>query len=186
VIALDPSKPLLWTVDALCSPAECRALVDRIEAARPSPAPITTARGFVMRPDIRNNDRAVFDDLDLAARLFERARPHVPDPILGMRPIATNERFRCYRYTPGQRFKPHYDGAFVRSADEQSLVTFMVYLNDGFEGGETAFSGLGKTIAPRAGTALFFQHHLLHEGCEVRAGTKYVLRTDVMFTRRGA
>lgn len=181
VIALDPTKPLLWTIDDLCTPAECADLVARIEAAKPAPAPITTGRGFVMRPEIRNNERVVFDDIELAARLFARARSRLPESMLTRRPVSANERFRAYRYSPGQRFKAHYDGAFVRSAEEQSLLTFMVYLNDGFEGGETAFLDLERVIAPRTGTALFFQHHLLHEGREVRAGTKYVLRTDVMF-----
>lgn len=183
MMALDPTKPLLWTIDDFCAPDECAALVSRVEAAKPEPAPITTGAGFVMRPDIRNNERVVFDDVALAARLFARARPRLPESMLGRYPASANERFRAYRYGPGQRFKPHYDGAFVRSADEQSLLTFMVYLNDGFEGGETGFLDLERVIAPRAGTALFFQHHLLHEGREVRAGTKYVLRTDVMFLR---
>lgn len=184
VIALDPTKPLLWTIDDLCTPAECADLIVRIDAAKPEPAPVTTARGFVMRPDIRNNERVVFDDVELAMTLYARARSRLPETMLSRRPVGANERFRAYRYRPGQRFKAHYDGAFVRKQgeqDEQSLLTFMVYLNDGFEGGETAFLDLERVITPRAGTALFFQHHLLHEGREVTAGTKYVLRTDVMF-----
>lgn len=181
MIALDLAKPLLWTIDDFCTPDECRDLVARIEAAKPAAAPVTTARGFVKRPDIRNNERVVFEDADLAARLFARAAPGLPGSMLGRRPVSANERFRAYRYAPGQRFKAHYDGAFVRSAEEQSLLTFMVYLNDGFEGGETAFVDLERVIAPRAGMALLFQHPLLHEGREVVSGTKYVLRTDVMF-----
>lgn len=34
---------------------------------------------------------------------------------------------------------------------------------------------------PRTGTALLFQHLLVHEGCVVRTGVKYVLRSDVMY-----
>ena len=181
VIALDPTKPLLWTIDDFCSPAECAELVLRIDAAKPEVAPVTTARGPVMRPDIRNNERVVFDDVELAMTLFARARSRLPETMLSRRPVCANERFRAYRYGPGQRFKAHYDGAFVRDQNEQSLLTFMVYLNDGFAGGETAFLDLERVIAPRTGTALFFQHHLLHEGREVTAGTKYVLRTDIMF-----
>jgi hypothetical protein len=29
--------------------------------------------------------------------------------------------------------------------------------------------------------ALLFQHEVLHEGCAVESGVKYVLRTDVMY-----
>ena len=34
--------------------------------------------------------------------------------MCGRRPVGVNERFRCYRYVPGQQFKAHYDGAFQR------------------------------------------------------------------------
>ena len=69
-----------------------------------------------------------------------------------------NERLRCYRYAPGQRFAPHHDGSFFRSDDERSLLTFMIYLNEGFEGGETALLDLERVIVPRTGMALLFQH----------------------------
>ena len=62
------------------------------------------------------------------------------------------------------------------------MLTLIVYLNDDFEGGETDFD-LGVCVDPRPGTALLFQHFLLHEGCKVTAGMKYVLRSDVMYRR---
>jgi prolyl 4-hydroxylase len=179
--SLDLSHPMLWTVADLLPPDLCAAQIARIEAAAPAPAPITTLRGAVMRPDIRNNDRVVFDDPELAADLLARVRGHVPELLSGMRLCGANERLRCYRYRPGQRFAPHYDGAFVRDDREQSLVSYLVYLNDDFVGGETNFLQLGQTIVPRAGTALLFQHRLLHEGAEVREGCKYVLRSDLMY-----
>ena len=33
--------------------------------------------------------------------------------------------------------------------------------------------------------ALLFQHRLLHEGAEVTAGVKYVVRSDIMYRRAG-
>lgn len=153
MLALDPTKPFVWTIGAFCTPAEGADVIARIEAGAPEAAPITTAGGFVMRPEIRNNDRVMFDDFDLAVRLFERARPRLPESMLGRRPIAANERFRAYRYRPGQHFKAHYDGAFVRDEAEQSLLTFMVYLNEGFDGGETAFLDLEEVVTPRRGAA---------------------------------
>lgn len=97
-----------------------------------------------------------------------------------------NERFRCYRYEVGQYFAPHFDGAFVRHRDERSLLTFMVYLNDCPRGGETNFFSLERSVKPSTGTALLFNHHLLHEGAEVTEGRKYALRTDLMYRRVGA
>jgi hypothetical protein len=37
------------------------------------------------------------------------------------------------------------------------------------------------TIVPKAGTALLFQHMLLHAGTRVRSGVKMVLRSDVLY-----
>jgi len=179
--SIDLSHPVLWTVPDLYPPDLCAAQIARIEAAAPAPAPISTLRGEQMRPDIRNNDRVAFDDPATAADLLARLGEHAPTWLSGMRLCGANERLRCYRYGPGQRFAPHFDGAFVRDEHEQSLVSFLVYLNDGFEGGETVFLQNGETIVPRAGMALLFQHRVLHEGAPVRSGVKYVLRSDLMY-----
>jgi hypothetical protein len=181
VIALDPTKPLVWTVPGFLAAEACRDLVARAEALGCEAAPVTTARGFVMRPDIRNNDRAMFDDVELAAALFQRISDAAPRRLCGRRPVGLNERFRCYRYEPGQRFAPHYDGAFQRNRRERSELTFMIYLNDGFIGGHTAFHDFDVDVAPRRGMALLFQHQVLHEGCAIESGVKYVLRSDVMY-----
>lgn len=183
--SIDLSHPVLWTVPELFTPGERAAWMERIEAAAPAPAPITTLRGAQMRPDIRNNDRVVFDDPELAGLLLARIRGHVPEELLGARLCGANERIRCYRYASGQRFAPHYDGAFVRDEHEQSLISYLVYLNEGFVGGETNFLQIGRSVVPRAGMALLFQHRVLHEGAAVHAGVKYVLRSDLMY-RTGA
>ncbi len=181
---LDTRNPLVITVDDVLTTAECTALIARIEAAGPTVAPITTATGFVQRPDIRNNTRVIFDDPALAATLFERVRAHVPERLEGAwRLCGANERLRCYRYAPGQFFAPHFDGAFTRSDDERSLLTFMVYLNECEAGGHTNLLDLELKIAPRAGRALLFNHHLLHEGERVHRGLKYVVRSDLMYRR---
>jgi len=138
-----------------------------------------------MRPDIRNNTRVMIDDVPYAADLFARIAPHVPATMYDgiWRAVRANERLRCYRYDVGQRFAPHYDGAFTRNATEESLYTFIIYLNEGFGGGETEFLDLGERIVPRTGMALLFQHRLMHEGCKVTAGRKYAMRSDIMYRR---
>lgn len=181
VCGLDLTQPLLWTVPTLLTADECQQFIARIEAGRPTAAPITTSAGFVMRPDIRNNSRVILDDRRLAAALFERLAAHVPRSLLRMHAVGVNERFRCYRYEPGQRFALHYDGTFARSPSERSLLTLLIYLNHDFVGGETAFPEQGECIRPQAGTALLFQHRILHEGCVVRSGVKYALRSDIMY-----
>jgi len=165
--------------------AKCAALIARIEAAGPSEAPIISGGEFVMRPDIRNNTRVIFDDVPLATNLFEAVRSHVPERLEGEWQLCgANERLRCYRYAPGEYFRSHFDGAFHRSRDERSLLTFMVYLNECEAGGHTEFDDLGFSVAPKTGGALLFNHFLRHAGGEVRAGIKYAVRSDLMYRRR--
>ena len=152
-------------------------------------APITIGPNrFRMAPEIRNNTRVILDDTGLARRLWGRLCPLLPAELEGMSAAGLNERFRFYRYEAGQKFDWHRDGAFHRSDREWSLLTLIFYLNDGYEGGETEFEYVTEgtlQITPRAGHALVFSHPLLHRGAPVRGGTKYVLRTDVMYRRDG-
>ena len=179
--SFDFRAPLAFALPDVMPGAECVRLIERIEALGPDDAPVSTAAGVVLRPDVRNNKRVMFDDQELARALFDRVASSVPASLCDMTPIGLNERFRCYRYEPGQRFAPHRDGSFERSRDERSLLTFMVYLNDDFSGGETTFLDYDEVVTPRTGSALLFQHMLVHEGSVVRTGVKYVLRSDVMF-----
>jgi hypothetical protein len=55
----------------------------------------------------------------------------------------------------------------------------LVYLNDEFTGDTTDFREF--QVAPKAGMALLFVHHSWHEGAAVTAGTKYVVRSHVMY-----
>jgi predicted 2-oxoglutarate/Fe(II)-dependent dioxygenase YbiX len=179
--SLDQTAPLVFTIDDVFGATKCTDTIARIEQLGPEAAPITTPHGFVMRPDIRNNTRVMFDDPGLAAELFARISGAIPAQVRGRRATGVNERFRCYRYEAGQRFAPHYDGAYARSPTECSELTLMIYLNDDFTGGKTAFHDFDVEATPRTGSALLFQHRLLHEGCVVSSGIKYVLRSDVMY-----
>src|SRR5262245_34469566 len=109
---VDLSKPLFFTVDGVLSPGECAALIARIDAAGPVVAPVLRASGPAVDLGTRNNTRVMFDDPELAELLFDRVRAHVPPVLKSWSACGANERLRCYRYAPGQRFAPHYDGAF--------------------------------------------------------------------------
>lgn len=184
-----PTKVLiperLITIDDFFSPEECAEHIARSEAGGFEAATVNTRAGAVMREDIRNNARLIVDEPELAASLWNRVAPFVPSPLFGRAAIGLNERLRYYRYEPGQTFKPHQDGAFSRPNGERSQFTFMIYLNEGFEGGATRFDlryPHGEIeVVPRAGMALLFLHSFRHEGALVTRGSKYVLRTDVMY-----
>jgi predicted 2-oxoglutarate/Fe(II)-dependent dioxygenase YbiX len=173
--------PGIFTHDGILSPKECEEWIAETERIGYAAAPITTAAGFVMAPDVRNNTRVIVDDLPRARALWDRVSSIVPAEREGWLAAGLNERFRFYRYDEGERFAPHYDGAFIRHANERSYLTFMIYLNDGFDGGSTTFSDWDVEIVPKAGTMLVFEHALLHTGEAVTRGRKYVLRSDVMY-----
>ncbi len=167
-------------------PAElCRALVARIEAESPSVAPIMVRGRPVMNTSIRNNERVIFDDAPLAAELFERTHEAIPQSLHGALAVGYNERFRGYRYRDGQRFAPHFDGAYFRpdrdGVREGSQLSALFYVSDGFSGGQTDLIDYQLRIVPTLGSLLLFEHAMLHEGCAVTSGTKYVLRTDAMY-----
>ena len=178
----------IFLIRDFATPLECDAFVADSEKTGYEEATITTAAGFVMNKDVRDNSRLIRDDPELAARLWQRANPFLPSRIENWRVTGFNERFRYYRYGPGQQFAPHGDGSFRRPNGEQSRLTFMVYLNDDFTGGETKFyqdSGVPRvSVRPERGMALVFIHRQLHEGAPVIQGRKYVLRTDVMYVQQ--
>lgn len=109
-----------------------------------------------------------------------------------------NKRMRFLRYGPGQFFRPHCDGPYGESKDDKILQTHFtlhLYLNDSkaeaggeaeLEGGATSFLSSDETrkldVDPKAGRVLIFQHkRLYHSGDDVKAGTKYTVRTDIMY-----
>ena len=111
---------------------------------------------------------------------------------------------------PGAVYRAHVDGAWppcgidaatgkyvpdVADGGVLSRLTFLVYLNDGFEGGATTFMTPAheqgrldaRAVVPRCGSVLVFPHGdtmgcLVHEGSGVTAGTKYIIRTEVEYT----
>lgn len=172
--------PGIVTVSGVLSPLECEVHMSTTETHGYSDAPVTTAWGPRMIPGIRNNTRVMIDDHERARWLWERIEPFVPPTLDGRRVVGLNERFRYYRYHPGQYFNWHRDGAFRRSRQEASQLTLMVYLNDDFTGGRTEFSDAAP-IDPQQGMVLLFEHTLGHRGAPVESGTKYVMRTDVMY-----
>lgn len=184
MFTVDQSSPYVVEVPDVLSVEECDQLINRIDDLGPEIATINTNQGVKVRTDVRNNERVIFDDESLAAKLLDRVRDHVPAVMRKRKLVGANERFRCYRYKPGMRFAPHSDGTFERDDNEKSFYTYLVYLNSGFRGGETnLFTQPELSIAPRPGLGLLFQHPIVHEGAEVTAGVKYVARTDLMYRR---
>ncbi|MDQ0592219.1 prolyl 4-hydroxylase [Chryseobacterium ginsenosidimutans] len=176
-IELDPQ---IFLIEDFLTHTECDEYILMSQKEVFEEAKINMKGQQLMNKGIRNNDRLMVFNKDLAENLFMRAVDFLPTHHENYRILDFNEMFRIYKYSPGQRFKMHRDGSYIRNENEKSFYTFMIYLNDDFEGGETEFENL-FTVAPKKGSALVFYHQLRHEGKTLMTGQKYVFRTDVMY-----
>jgi hypothetical protein len=104
--------------------------------------------------------------------------------------------------TIGGKFAPHYDYRRMTTIDTQSFMSVNIYLNDVPEehngatrilqhldpgrkpDRNTPLTVLGK-IQPTQGTASIFRETVWHDGEGLRAGEKFLLRTDVRYERQG-
>lgn len=166
--------PLLWTIDDVLDASECAEMCTKIERSAPSIA--------THNPLYRNQDRVMGDDPTFAADLFARIRANLPERIGDFELATLNARLRWYRYRAGQEFSPHMDHWYQPTPKRITLLTVLVYLNHGFEGGDTRFmEQVEERIRPHAGRVAVFQHKIRHEGERVTKGVKYALRTDVLY-----
>ena len=169
----------IFLIENVLSNDECDGFINESEIRGYQEATIETEKGSMLIKDVRNNQRQLFSDEILASNLWNRIKEHVPTNIGKSNAVGLNELFRFYKYKGGEKFKKHIDESFIRNEVEASYYTFMIYLNDGYIGGETRFEQL--EIVGKKGMGLIFLHSIPHEGCEVADGIKYVLRTDVMY-----
>lgn len=170
----------IWTIDHFISDRECDDLILFSEQKGYSEADVGLKSGAKMMKNVRDNYRLIYEDLKLSDDLWKIASAIHPFIVDGMSPLGLNKRFRFYRYDSGQRFKRHIDGRFKPNDTEESRITFMIYLNDDYTGGETRFNNV--VIQPKKGMALFFIHEQKHESTPIIEGIKYVLRSDIMYT----
>lgn len=169
----------IFTIDNFWSTQQCDAFIAKSESLGYQAATVETEKGQKVIESVRNNNRVLYRDSVLAESLWYQLKPFAPDQIGNSSAIGLNELFRFYKYQPGQEFKRHRDQSYIRNEAEASYFTFMIYLNNNYEGGETTFSSV--VVRPKKGMALIFLHDLEHEGSPVKKGIKYVLRTDIMY-----
>jgi hypothetical protein len=106
-------------------------------------------------------------------------------------PAPLFESPQVMHYDVGQEFSPHFDFLETDSEGQQGelarfgqrIATFLICLNEGFEGGETDFPAVGIRFHGRTGDALFFANvdasgapdrRTLHAGLPPTAGEKWV------------
>jgi hypothetical protein len=136
----------------------------------------------------RTNSSAIFHGMDAdLVHMLVQTRMAAACAI----PVSHMEASTVLHYAVGEAIDNHYD--FVDPShpnyDEEirafgnRVVTFLIYLNDGYDGGETAFPRLEISHAGRRGEGLYFVNTLadghanvrtLHSGRPPTRGEKWV------------
>ncbi len=96
-------------------------------------------------------------------------------------------------YAPGEQIQNHFDFVDPKSTNDyageiarngQRIITFIVYLNEDYDGGETAFPDLGFSHRGRKGDAVYFVNALadlspdfrmVHAGRPTTRGEKWIV-----------
>jgi prolyl 4-hydroxylase len=160
------------------SQAECDFLVQEAEPWLTPSLIVDPRSGQLVHNPVRTSDAMVFPWIaeSPAIHAFNR-RIAV---ATGTAP-AQGEPLQVLRYQGGQQYRPHLDG--VAGEANQRILTALVYLNDGYAGGETQFVRTGLTFSGGKGDALIFANALpdgscdaqaLHAGLPVLSGEKYL------------
>lgn len=105
--------------------------------------------------------------------------------------IGQQEQLQVVNYPKGGFFSPHYDAcegddsycSRMNGSDGPRLLTVLFYLNDNFEGGETVFPRINKSVKPEKGKAVIFRNvdengviitQALHGGEPIKSGEKWI------------
>mmetsp|Transcript_28600 Transcript_28600/g.25258 ORF Transcript_28600/g.25258 Transcript_28600/m.25258 type:complete len:294 (+) Transcript_28600:233-1114(+) len=169
---------------------ECEELIKFSEEQGYEDALVNIGYGRQQKmPNFRNCQRMMIDNFDMADCLWTRLTPFIPTYFNDFKKIAFNERLRFLRYNKKEFFGPHFDGTYQRPNGEFSQITLLLYLNANFKGANTNFLDMNDDDnyhAPKItpGMVIMFQHDIFHEGAMLEEGTKYIVRTDVMYTKR--
>ncbi|GBC08919.1 hypothetical protein RclHR1_08490013 [Rhizophagus clarus] len=192
--SINKREPLAFIIDNVLTLEECNALINLTENdpnIKYEEALLNIGEGKqISAKDVRNSSRYIRDDFIISSQIFNRISHLLPQTWKwGNRtfPLSClNERLRFLKYKKGEYFKCHQDGMYGRDdGSETSFVTLQLYLNEGFQGGETTFLNnllnAKVPVIPKPGRALVFEHNIFHEGSKLIDGIKYVIRTDVMY-----
>lgn len=181
-------SPLIRFVRGFATAPECRWLI-QLARHRLSPAIVFDNRSGQQTVDgVRDNSCFALGigEMNVLTEVIRNrisAATRVPVPLF--------EPSQLLHYDVGQSFKPHYD--FLDPTDDtyrvnigafsQRIATFLIYLNDGYSGGDTSFPAIGLNVHAATGDALFFANvnpdgtpdrGTLHAGLPPTSGEKWV------------
>lgn len=179
----------IWELYNVLTEDECKSLIESSEKIGfKATVSYNTSGADKVDPSIRNSKNIVVKDNynTITAKLAE-----ITSKVTGF-PISHQEPMQVNKYDEDGLIIPHYDSCFGEMRDVciknnrgagERIVTFIVYLNDEFKGGQTNFPRIGFTVQPRRGKAIVFwntdpNENLLeesrHQGLPVIDGKKYI------------
>jgi len=184
------AAPRIAVCEGFARPETCDWLIERARPNLQAAKVYDPSGGGGLRAQgVRSNSTASFapPDLDVVFNLLrDRMALWTGLSTDAMEPAAV------LHYAVGEQFAPHYD--FIDPGNPQlaeniaqhgqRLATVLVYLNDGYEGGETDFPELGFRFRGRKGDALLFWNvdpagvpdpKTLHAGLAPASGEKWLL-----------
>lgn len=172
--------PAVHVFPALFTPAECAYLVEVSKhALRPSVV-VDPHTGRQVPNPIRTSQAAAFPFVD------ENPAIHALNRRLAAASgtdVRAGEPLQVLRYAPGEQYREHSDALPNVAPEQQRVLTFLVYLSEDFEGGETAFPALDIRFRGRPGDGLLFRNaspnglldpRAVHAGLPVTRGVKHL------------
>jgi prolyl 4-hydroxylase len=170
-------KPYVARLDGLWSAGECDHVIAKATPRMQPSWVVDPASGRRVRNPVRTSDGTNFGPLDedIVLHLLNERLARATGTVW-----AQGEPLHVLRYEPGQEYRWHVDA--LPGVANQRTTTVLVYLSDGFDGGETAFEG-GLTVRGRPGDAIVFSNvtadgrvdaETRHAGRPVTAGTKWL------------
>lgn len=169
---------------------ECSKCIEVAEASGFARAAFFTDNsGTNHYSDIRKSERCIIDSVPFVKVLWNRLLSCIPEQMLDGDTVFTrkciNERLRILKYSnAGDEFKHHTDGAYVDSEGAQSRITILIYLNDTYKGAYTSLhcpGGPDISLIPQTGSVFLMEQRLMHYVPALIEGTKYVMRTEIMY-----
>ena len=171
------SDPKVWHFKRLFTPAECDHLM-HATADTFEPSMVYDSNRQLVRDEIRTSDGATIHWLieDPAIVALNRRIAAISSSA-----YEGGEALALLRYSPGQEYRPHFD--FVSGADNRRIQTALIYLNDGYDGGETCFVETGLLVKGGAGDVVLFNNQgndggpnpmSKHAGMPVTSGRKFL------------
>ena len=85
-----------------------------------------------------------------------------------------DEGYTVLKYQDGMEYRKHHD---CGGPHDKRVVSMLIYLNDGYVGGQLEFPNLGVTYTPKAGDLVLFpsNYTFAHIAHPVTSGTKYAI-----------